>query len=44
MLDVSSLINYEIIQVDKMVVDIREQLDHVLEQVPHLVEDVMDTL
>ena len=40
LLDVSSLINYEIIQVDKMVIDIKEQLESGLETVPVGYEEV----
>ncbi len=44
LLDISSLINYEIIQVDKMVIDIKEQLDSHLESVPFNFDEVKDTI
>ena len=44
LLDISSLINYEIIQVDKMVIDIKEQLDSHLENVPFNFDEVKDTI
>ncbi len=44
LLDVSSLINYEIIQVDKMVIDIKEQLESGLETVPVGYEEVRGEL
>lgn len=44
LLDISSLINYEIIQVDKMVIDIKEQLESHLESIPLSFDEVKDTL
>ena len=44
LLDISSLINYEIIQVDKMVIDIKEQLESHLESIPLRFDEVKDTL
>jgi hypothetical protein len=40
LLDISSLIKLEIIQVDKMVIDIKEQLESNLESVPFSLDEV----
>ena len=41
LLDISSLINYEIIQVDRMVIDIKEQLENNMEKIPKP-EDILE--